>query len=355
MDIQKIDKNFTLNNVTRTDVSWFNPKEKPFSIHGLLYDNEVNQYTRMPLSTAITVSPDVHYLARFNSGGRIRFKTNSDFIALKVIEAKYFNIMLHMPIAGEYGFSVYVDKKYLKFICPSQTDIVGETETITFDGLVNLDGKLHDIEIYFPLYYCVKEVLVGLNESSSALPPDKYTYPKPVVFYGSSITQGAAASHAGNDYVNLLSRLLDTDIINLGFSGNAKGEQNMAKYISSLDTSVIVLDYDYNAPTVEHLENTHYPFYQTIRKNRPDTPIIFISKPDFENGVNGAKRRDVILASYKKAISSGDKLVDFIDGQTLFGTENRDCCTVDGGHPNDLGFYRMATTIMPTLKKWLEK
>ena len=355
MDIKKIDSNFILKNVNRTDIIWRDCREQPFSIHGVYFDKCADKFIRMPLEVAEKVSDGVKYLATFSPGGRIRFRTNSPHIALRVVECKTFDIMSHMPISGEYGFSIYVDKKFHKFISPCQWDIEGKTDFITFDGIVSLNKEFHDIEIYMPMYQSVKEVIIGLNEQAEVLPPKAYRHAKPVVFYGSSITQGGCVSHSGNDYVNLLSRWLDTDVINLGFSGKAKGEQAMADYLATLDASVFMIDYDHNATTVDDLERTHYPLYKTIRQKNPNTPIVFSSRPDFENGADGDKRREIILESYKKAVAEGDEFVDFIDGETLFDKEDRDCCTVDGCHPNDLGFYRMAKNILPTLDKWLNK
>ena len=42
-----------------------------------------------------------------------------------------------------------------------------------------------------------------------------------------------------------------------------------------------------------------------------------------------------------------------IDGETLFQEDDRDACTVDGCHPNDLGFYRMYQTVRPVMKQAL--
>ena len=61
----------------------------------------------------------------------------------------------------------------------------------------------------------------------------------------------------------------------------------------------------------------------------------------------------MIRSTYENAVKSGDKNVYFVDGETLFGKNDRDACTVDGCHPNDLGFMRMAENIYPTLKKAL--
>jgi hypothetical protein len=61
-----------------------------------------------------------------------------------------------------------------------------------------------------------------------------------------------------------------------------------------------VLDYDYNAPNAEYLRNTHYVLYDEIRRENPNAPIVFMSKPDFDYDAESAERRDVILETYKK-------------------------------------------------------
>lgn len=351
MKLENIDKNLVLSKITEKDIFWKNALENPFSLHGLMFED--GAFRRMPKSIAKKVSESVEYLSGFTAGGRVRFITNSPFVALKVVAPKSFDIMLHMPISGEYGFSIYVDGKYRSFIAPDQFDIV-DKDPIFYDGIVHLDGNEHNIEIYFPLYYTISDLLIGLKENCIIKEHPKYKHVNPIVFYGSSITQGGCASHAGNDYIGHLSRWLNADIINLGFSGSALGERVMADYLASLNPSVFVLDYDHNSPTLETLTKTHYNLYLTIRKSSPLTPILFLSKPDFENDKNAKARRDLIRDNYLTAKNNGDKNIYFVDGETLFGTKDRDACTVDGCHPNDLGFYRMAETIYPTLKSILD-
>ena len=351
-----VDKNLILATVTEKDVCWYNPQKAPFSIHGVFFDEKREIYTRMPNEKSKAVSELIEYLVDFTAGGRIRFSTNSKYVALKCTNKKCFDIMTQMPISGEYGFSIYVDGKFKHFIAPCESEIINrKNNLICFDGILYLDGNTHDIEVYFPLYHCVKEVLVGLKDGCSVTAHKPYQTTKPVVFYGSSITQGGCASHSGNDYISLLSRWLDTDVINLGFSGNAKGETAMAEYIASLDASVFVIDYDHNAPTNEHLQSTHFPFYQTIRVKNPNTPILFLSMPPHQRPDKDILGRiEIIKNTYLKSIELGDKKTAFINGQTLFGNEDIDCCTVDACHPNDLGFYKMAKTISPVLSKLLK-
>ena len=128
----------------------------------------------------------------------------------------------------------------------------------------------------------------------------------------------------------------------------------MQEYLASIDASVYVLDYDHNATDAEYLKQTHYPLYEKIRNAHKNAPIIIITLPDFDGLVNSDKRRAVIYETYCKAKANGDNLVWFIDGETMFGLHGRSDCTVDTCHPNDLGFYRMATTIYPALKQALK-
>ena len=133
----------------------------------------------------------------------------------------------------------------------------------------------------------------------------------------------------------------------------------MANAIGKLKLSAFVLDYDHNAPTVEHLRATHEPFFKAVREAQPDLPVIMLSRCDYPNYdrekiASANERREIIRRTYLNAIDSGDKKVWFIDGECLFGRDDRDACTVDNCHPNDIGFYRMYQNILPTLKTALE-
>ena len=162
----------------------------------------------------------------------------------------------------------------------------------------------------------------------------------------------------------MISRALDCDHINLGFSGNAKGEKAMAEYLAGLDMSVFVCDYDHNATNAAYLAATYEPLYDTFRASHPDTPYIMVSLPDVDRkellpavgtiAPEAGLRRQIIYAAYNRAVKLGDKHVSFIDGRTLFAGLQRGDCTVDGTHPNDLGFFRMAQVIGAEVKHWLE-
>ena len=165
----------------------------------------------------------------------------------------------------------------------------------------------------------------------------------------------------GNCYTSILSRSLDFDMINLGFSGSAYGEQAIAEYIADIPMSAFVLDYDYNARSLDELINTHYAFYETVRKKNPDLPIIMMSAPVASPTrlVTPSKplrsSRVVIMKSYIRAFDDGDKNVYFIDGESLLGDIEAKENLVDSVHPTDAGFKHMARRIYPVLKDVLYK
>ena len=350
MDITQIDPNFLVGStIDKPDVVWMSATDAPLSIHGLAVVGG-GKFWRLPEDLIDNVNEGVCTLARHTAGGRIRFRTDSPYIAYR---AKSFGggQMSHMPLTGSNGTDLFVNGKSYTTFRP------GSAREQWFEGCADTRCEgMNDIELNLGLYNGYTEIYVGVKAGSTLEAPKPYSIEKPVVFYGSSITQGGCASKPGNSYEAFLGRWLDFDHINLGFSGNGKGEVNMAEYIASLPMSAFVLDYDHNAPTVEHLKETHFRFYDIVRKAQPELPIIMISMPDTDRAPENADlRREIILDTYLTARKNGDKKVWFVDGRTLFGGRDRDCCSMDGTHPNDLGFYRMAEGIYPALKEALGK
>ena len=359
MDITKIDTNFQTTFTAPEGLKWASALSAPFSLHGVYYEKHEKRFRRMPQNVADNVNEGVKFLSWHTAGGRLRFKTDSPFVAIRTTEP-YEWFMSHMTTVGECGFTLFSDKGYTGTFVPPSNIIMEHDGSgkMAFDGICDTDGEKHTYTLYFPLYNGVNELYIGLKEGCALEKADDYKHKKPVLFYGSSITQGACASKPGDDYVNRLSALLDTDIINLGFSGSALAEDTMIDYLCSLDPSVFVLDYDHNAPDAEYLNKTHYKLYKALRDTHADTPIVFITMPKFtgHTKLSPAKERyEVIEKTYLRAKKAGDKKVYFISGDGFWG-KNREweCGVADGIHPNSFGFYLMAKAVYPTLKKILK-
>ena len=350
-DITEIDKNFRVAKVGKLSVHYFNALKAPFEVTGFPWWNGKGPLYRIPENfTEKEVNRGVLALARHTSGGTVRFKTDSPYLTIRA-DYRSFSNMNHMPRTGSAGFDLYTvgdDGKEL-YLTTIQPSLQNRNKTLEqrFNSVPR--GKVHAYTLYLPLYSGVQNLEIGVKPGSQILPPDPQKIRKPVLFYGSSITQGGCASRPANNYTTMLCRAVDAPQINLGFSGSAKGEIALAEAIGKLDLAVFVMDYDYNAPNAAHLAKTHEPFFQAVRKANPDLPIIMLSKCSWIS----PERRDIIRKTYENAVKAGDKKVWFIDGNELFGEAGQNMCTVDHCHPNDLGFYMMYRRVLPVLKEAL--
>lgn len=357
MDISKIDKNFA-NTFSYEGMKIYHVNEAPFRLYGHCREEGEQDYKRLPHSFPPKVdNPVVKAVYKKTAGLRVRFQTDSARIILKCVLPEKANVP-HMAITGSSCFDLYVDGKYFNVFRPG-IDANGKySDDKSMEGgyasgyTFNKEKKMRELLIHFPLYNEVTDVYIGLEEDAQVLPSEDYKYEKPVVFYGSSITQGACASHPGNSYIAMLSRKFDFNYINLGFSGGCRGELEFARYIAGLDMSAFVLDYDHNAPGLAGLEATHEPFFQEFRRLRPDVPVIMISASDHAGGLeNRRKRRDIIKKTYENALANGDRNVYFVDGLKAYEEVGVEFCTVDNAHPNDLGFYCMYKNAIPAFEK----
>ena len=364
--LEKIDKNFA-NTTTSEEVEWYDASKQPCEVYGVYYSDKDKDYRRYSKEVGESVSLGYLVLSDNSTGGRVRFKTDSPFVNIKIHTRIAEGIVSgKSSLANNYGFALYSNGIYIGLATAELKDLDVENNKVDFTRQLNFanydKATIHDCVLYMPLYGGAKRIEIGIKKGCTITAGNKYKYQKPIAFYGSSITQGGCASKAGNDYVNLLSQMLDTDVFNFSCSGSCKAEQSACDFLSSLDPSIYVLDYDYNAPTIKHLQDTHFNLYQTIRKAHSTTPIVLVSAVNseymYENGVaSGDKRRQVIFETYQKAINNGDKNIYFVDGRDMFPKDKSliSLCTVDNCHPNDIGFYYMANGLAPLLKEILEK
>lgn len=353
-NITEIDKNFKNEKAYRPDMVLYNVKEKPFKLYGLV-ESEDNAFKRIPTEVAQQISSGVKYCHTHTSGARVRFKTNSEYIILKA-RMSSFTVLPHMPITGTSSFDLYADGEYVSTLSSPITYDGFEAVLDLKDGFEAIttfnDKKMRDIVINFPLYNNVDELFIGISDSAELVEGDEYKYAKPVVFYGSSITQGGCASRPGNAYISIISRWLDTDIVGLGFSGNAFAGTTVANYIANLDMSVFVYDYDFNSPSEEHLTKTHEEMFKIIREKNPNLPIVMASKVNKVSEEN-KRRFKIIEKTYNNAIANGDKNVYIINGMDILTSIDKEIFTVDGTHPNDFGFYCMAKAFSDVIKNLL--
>ena len=343
------------------ECKFYSVRNAPFVIDGLLPPKENEPFVRLPHDVAVATSAGIVSRTLRSSGGRIRFSTDATQITVKLLSKEPMapKMMHHMSLIGSAGLDLYCidggrERRVGTFRYKNVYDKLWET-----GASINLpNAKMRSFVLYMPTYARVDDMQIGIPEEAIlAEPVDHYKIKNPIVFYGSSVTQGCSASRPALAYPAIISRMLGAQFINLGFAASAKGEPSMSEYIANLPKmSAFVLDYDQNAPSAEHLAETHAPFYRAVREKHPDIPIVFVSAAVGEVASrNWTRRRNVIMKSYLDAYDAGDDNVYFVDGLSMMSDDNYSDRTADKTHPTDIGFERMAYAIGTVLREALAR
>jgi len=355
---QRLDPNMTLKEADSDGIVWFDPREGPFDLTGFEWIKLDSVYRRLPLNPDWEIRDAVDQLANHTAGGQIRFKSDCSRILIKV-ELREKSGMYHMPATGQSGFDLYVEEdgkqRYLKTTRFMADSIRYQAELFTSD-----DKKMRSFTLNFPLYNGVNSVWIGVDQGSAVKAPPAFKKAGKVVVYGTSITQGGCVGRPGMAYTNILSRLLDMQFVNLGFSGNGRGEPALAHLITQISgVHCIILDYEANAG--KSIKKSMDPFVDILRQKHPSTPILIMSKIRYADTREGSTQyqdwinlRDFQRDLVKARKAAGDKHIHFLDGSAVLG-DDYDECTVDGVHPNDLGSLRIANAWQPVIEEILSQ
>lgn len=343
---------------------WYNPAEMstdPVAGRGYWGERE-NFYDRLPAKVKDDVRGDVWKLGRHAAGEYIRFTSSAATIVVRyAVNGEL--AMHHMPATGVSGVDLYAKAGNGKWYWASGRYSFGDTIEYRFS---NLDQPHRTLEyrLYLPLYNSVKWLTIGVAESETVQFPGK-TDQKPIVVYGTSIAQGGCASRPGLGWTNILNRLLDTEIINLAFSGNGRLEPPVNNLIADVHATVFVLDclpnlVDRNHYPAEELKNRIYTAVKTIRSKHPSTPILLA---EHAIALRDANLDSSLIARYagtnrifQEALATlmkqGVKNLYSISA-TEFGIHTES--TVDGTHPNDIGMMEYAQAYAKKIREIFKK
>ena len=326
---------------------------KSSQAEGLIEPNSTRNHPmqRLPQKFKLDLRPEVWKLSENSAGVSISFFSNTNQLSIKW-SLKHDNKMNHMTDAAIKGVDLYYKKLnkwiYLNTGLPNSKD----NEQVLFNVK---SRKKRKFRLHLPLYDTITNIEIGFGKDS------KFEYVKgkkrPIIFYGTSITQGGCASRPGIAYTNIISRKLNYECINLGFSGNGHLENSIGKILSKIDARMYVIECMPNINT-EIVKKNIRPLIKEIRKNsnKPLTPIIFFEECITNLGNldqklnNQARGKNLEL---KKQIdiakAKGEKNIHIIKQEGCFNNDSD--FTVDGVHFNDLGFYRYAHHFIENIKK----
>jgi lysophospholipase L1-like esterase len=341
------------------ELRWIPATGADLEVDGLPWfaENQGETY-RLPVRLEKTFRPAVWNLAQSPSGGRIRFRTDSATVAVRLEYPSAPN-MSNMHAFGQTGVDLYADGVYIATAIADKDAAPHKTYEKALMQFAAQPRREREIVLYLSLYKPVKVLGIGLEKQAKLKPARAFALARPVVFYGTSITQGGCASRSGMSYQAILGRTLNIDFVNLGFSGNGMGEPEVARAVAEIDASCFVLDFAQNNRTVESLAQAYAPFIETLRGKHPQTPILAIT-PIYAAREAGAdpgknelqKMRDHIRQVVSRRIAEGDRNLQLVEGTDLLGPAQGDGL-VDGTHPNDLGFQWMAEGLAARLRKML--
>lgn len=338
---------------SETKLRWVDPKE--LCIEGKGWTNTESFFDRFPTKAKGVVRPPVWDLSKDSAGICVRFVTDATEISARWTVRKEKLAKPHMPASGVSGLDLYVRYQgrwqWLGATRP-ETSVTSEKRLTT-----GMTPEPRECVLYLPLYNGIEQIEIGIpSQAKISPPPARQKNLKPVVFYGTSIVQGCAASRPGMAYPALLGRRLECPTINLGFSGNAVCEPEVASLLAELDPAVYVLDPLPNM-NAEQVAQRMPDFIATLRAAHPKTPIVLVEHlevgdaPVVPSRRGYAKSNAELRRIFETCVKAGDRKMFYIWGDKLLGSDGQG--TVDRVHPTDLGFMRMSDEIEPILKRAL--
>lgn len=360
--IEDLDRNFK-NLPNAEGLTWLDAFDSRLTIraHGWLEEaTQTRSFRRFPDRAAGQFSEAIQQLSYCPASVFIAFQTDSPDISVRVANRNS-QMMSHMPLTGSAGVELYMleEGRWIPlFVAVPPSGNAKYERRLMWD----MPQRMREFRLYLPPYKELEELNLGFAPDSTVQPCPATS--KPIVFYGTSITQGGCANTAGSDFVSTIGRLLGIDTINLGFSGNGKGEPEMAHLIGEIDAELFVINYASNCD-LPRLQATLPGFLRILREKHPHIPLVLqgpvcnlLSWDRKYYDLMGSLREE-LMSWFLKLRQAGDSHIHFIDGDGLLPAGSSGTY-VDGRHPTSYGFAIMAERIVDQLriirhweKEWL--
>lgn len=318
------------------------------------YSDCTRTFTRLPSRHQNNCNPTVWNNANHSAGIAVRFATDSRTLGVKY--SLWANThMNHQAPTGTKGVDLYIlddgkQWRHVNTIRPADQ----RSQSGSFN--VNMDGTVHEFMMYLPTYDGVDEMTLLVDDNATVTRGnyDAIDAGKRIVFYGTSILQGGCVSRPGMVATSILSRMLNAECINMGFSGGARMEYYFANALGDIDNvAAYVIDPIPNCD--DEASANVYTFVKTLRNHKPDVPVFLVEGPIYPYAKHNSyfneylpKKNAIFREGYEKLIAEGDKNLYYIDSYNLDGEE--DDGTVDGIHLTDLGFKYYAAKLYDYLE-----
>lgn len=353
-------------NFSSAQMKWYDPMDGAIpNICGRAWNSEIGgKYNRLPQRFQANMPKAVWRLSQQCAGMYIHFKTNAKTIWIRYTLTQSTLWQGNMPPLNHSGIDLYgFDKNGESHWMANQMNYQlhlkeGDTAVFKYDDILIPESGKQGLkyELFLPTYNGVKSMQIGVPENAifSFQGQEKE---KPVVIYGTSITQGAAASRPGLIWTNILKRETGIPFINLGFSGSALMESPIFEALSEINARAFIIDCIPNSFRYYNDNTIQERFPAGIKKirSKSDAPIIiaecivgndqtFVSQKDAKK----VKANAILKKVFKQLQDEGIKNLYYITAEDF--NMPRDAM-IEGTHPNDIGMMVYANTYEKALKK----
>ena len=327
-------------------LKWLDPLEQGAIVHGVGWEELRSGYTRLPAKAHGVVRDEVWGLGLNSAGLSLVFTSNAkEMIVLYKVKDGY--NMFHMPSTGRSGIDLYATDcdGNRRWVAPDFPASFRDTIRYIYSNITYFpDGtKPYEFHLYLPPYNTVDWIKIGIPQDAS-ISFYKESLEKPIVVYGTSITQGACTSRPANCWTGIVEREMEHPFINLGFSGNGRMEPELFKLLAEIDAKVYILDCMPNLTSNAEIEAKTLEGVRILRQKR-DCPIILVEHSGHVGEVSNLERTTYRRANaqlkqaYESLLAAGYKDIYYMThdevGLPLDGM-------IEGVHPNDYGMRAMA-------------
>jgi len=335
-----------------SDLLWYDIRA--LGVEGQGFGDLAHPFDRLPAKAEGVVREPVWDLSHNSAGLCVRFVADATTVSAHWKLRSGSLAMDHMPATGVSGLDLYGrDEAGWHWVGVGRPGAVENDSTLAS----GLDPGPREFILYLPLYNGVDEVLLGLPKGATLSPAPPRPDTKPIVFYGTSVTQGGCAARPGMAYPAILGRWLGRATVNLGFSGNGQMEPEVAELVAEIDAAAYVIDCLPNM-SPELVTERAALLVRVLRKAHPDVPIVLVENITYQQSplVQGLRdgvreKNEALREAYDELVAEGVTGLTYMPGAGLLGGDGE--ATVDGTHPTDLGFMRIAEALRPVLERAL--
>lgn len=327
-----------------------------FQIEGRGWAETSALYSRLPARAKGVVPDSVWGLSQNSAGMCVRFQTDAAKLQVRWVLTGESLAMPHMPATGVSGVDLYRREASgaWRFVANGRPTQYPTNET---SFATETEGRPTEMLLYLPLYNGVRQVQLAVPSGGtlSQAPQRAPHKQRPIVFYGTSITQGGCASRPGMAYTAIVGRMLDQPVVNLGFSGSGKMEPAVSSLVGEIDGAVFVIDCLWNIGDIsdEDMAGRVEALVTAVRRTHPDAPILFVGQSHIATSTHPRPTTANQQRAVEKLRQKGIRGLFLMGGEKLLGNDVEG--TVDGVHPNDLGMMRHAEVMAPAIKRILQR